>query len=65
LYGIDKDGNDYDLKNQEKKEHKFVIKSPVDNEKNIAYGSFNSDLIIGKFYLLFSVYKRKCIFPSI
>lgn len=60
-YGIGKDGNDYSLKGKEKEKNKlrFVIKSPVDNEINVASGCYNSDIIIGKFFLLFQLYKRK------
>ena len=56
-YGINKDGYDYTLKDKEivekKEDQRLIIKSPVDNEKNIAYGSFNSSKIIDKFHLLF------------
>jgi DNA polymerase sigma len=56
-YGIDKDGFDYTLKDKEivekEEDLRLIIKSPVDNEKNIAYGSFKSREIIEKFHLLF------------
>ena len=61
-YGINKDGYDYTLKGKEivekEEDQRLIIKSPVDNEKNIAYGSFNSSKIIEKFHLLF-VYINK------
>lgn len=56
-YGINKDGFDYTLKDKEivekEEDLRLIIKSPVDNEKNIAYGSFKSREIIEKFHLLF------------
>ena len=61
-YGINKDGYDYTLKGKEivekEEDQRLIIKSPVDNEKNIAYGSFNSRKIIETFHLLF-VYINK------
>mgnify|MGYP002624744406 CR=1 FL=1 len=63
-FGIDKDGNDYTLKKKEIEEYRLIIKSPVDNEKNVASGSFKSDIIIGKFLLLFQLYRRKKYFSS-
>ena len=60
-YGIDKDGFDYTLKGEEivsnKKDLRLVIKNPIDNEKNIAEGSFRSEEIIEKFYFLFIIIK--------
>ena len=64
-YGIDKDGFDYTLKGKEivnEDDHRLVIKSPVDNEKNIAKGSFRSQEIIEKFRFLFSEIKKKVKF---
>ena len=60
-YGIGKDGNDYILKGKEKEKNKLrlVIKSPVDNEINVASGCYNSDIIIGKFFFYFNYIKEK------
>ena len=56
-YGIDKDGFDYTLKDKEivknEKDLRLVIKDPLDNEKNIAMGSYGSKEIIERFKLLF------------
>ena len=61
-YGIDKDGNDYTLKGKEivekEEDLRFIIKSPVDNEKNIAEGSYKPNKIIETFYLLFQNIKK-------
>ena len=65
-YGIDKDGFDYTLKDKEivknEKDLRLVIKNPIDNEKNIAQGSFRSEEIIEKFYFLFIKIKISKIF---
>ena len=60
LFGIDKDGNDYPLNDQEKGKEKpmFVIKNPVDNENNIASGFHEPNKIIEKFSLLFNHIKE-------
>ena len=58
LYGIDKDGYDYTLENEEKqifkeqKHRRFVIKNPADESKNIASGCFETGQIINAFSLL-------------
>ena len=65
-YGIDKDGFDYTLKDKEivknQKDLRLVIKNPIDNEKNIAEGSFRSNQIIEKFYFLFINIKKSKTF---
>ena len=58
LYGIDKDGYDYTLENEEKqiikeqKHRRFVIKNPADESKNIASGCFETGQIMKAFSLL-------------
>ena len=60
LYGIGKDGNDYRLNYKEFKARLFVIQNPADNKsKNIAFGCFNTEEIIRKFYLLFKRIKEE------
>ena len=59
LYGIDKDGYDYTLENEEiqiikmQKDRRFVIKSPADNSKNIAASCYKTGKIIKSFSLLY------------
>ena len=63
LYGIDKDGKDYDLGEPEKSENRIIIKSPADNSYNIAKVCRQTDYIIEKFNLLYThINKGKDIF---
>ena len=69
LYGIDKDGCDYTLEDEEiqiykkQKDRRFVIKNPADYSKNIASGCFKTSKIIDKFNLLYThINKGKDIF---
>ena len=69
LYGIDKDGYDYTLEDEEiqiykeQKDLRFVIKNPADYSKNIASGCYNTCKIIKKLNLLYThINKGKDIF---
>ena len=59
LYGIDKDGKDYDLGDPEKNENRIIIKSPADNSHNIAKVCRQTDYIIEKFKILFNHMNEK------
>ena len=59
LYGIDKDGKDYDLGDKEKNENRIIIKSPADNSHNIAKVCRQTDYIIEKFKILFNHINEK------
>ena len=59
LYGIDKDGKDYDLGDKEKNENRIIIKSPADNSHNIAKVCRQTDYIIEKFKILFNHMNEK------
>ena len=59
LYGIDKDGKDYDLGDKEKNENRIIIKSPADNSHNIAKVCRQTNYIIEKFKILFNHMNEK------
>ena len=65
LYGIDKDGCDYTLEDEEiqiykeQKDRRFVIKSPADNSHNIAKVCRQTNYIIEKFKILFNHINEK------